>query len=129
VADFQLRRARRFLREEEFTLRRSFSSSGANEAVSAFWQRREATFCGFIATQSVKGCRSRVEFAVFYQQNSCASALCRSSKSIRTKERKGTGHGQSSHENEDCSEEEDGGEEARRQEARRQARLIWARLI
>jgi hypothetical protein len=50
----------------------------------------EAQFCGFVATQIVKGCRSRTEFAVFNQQNSFACALCRSSKLIRTKERKGT---------------------------------------
>jgi len=96
--------------------------------IFAFWRAPAATFCGFIATQSIKGCRSRTEFAVFNQQNSCASALCRSSKLIRTKERKGTGHGQSSHQNEDCSEEEDGGEEAGREEARCQARLIATRF-
>jgi len=46
-------------------------------------------FCGFVATQIVKGRSFRTEFAVLYQQNSAVSALCRSSKSIRTKERKG----------------------------------------
>jgi hypothetical protein len=45
--------------------------------------------CGLIATQIVKGRLFRSEFAVLYQQNSAASALCGSSKSIRTKERKG----------------------------------------
>jgi hypothetical protein len=36
-----------------------------------------------------KGCLSSGAFAVLYQQNSVISALCRSSKSIRTIERKG----------------------------------------
>jgi hypothetical protein len=46
-------------------------------------------FCGFVATQIIKGRSFRTEFAVLYQQNSAVSAICRSSKSIRTKERKG----------------------------------------
>jgi hypothetical protein len=45
--------------------------------------------CGLVATQGAKGWLSSVHFCILYQQNKSISALCRSSKSIRTKERKG----------------------------------------